>query len=755
MASKQPKRRFSPEPLARWCATHRAATFLAWAVVVVVAFFLTATLLSDATTTEFDFTAEPDSKKGQKLLEERLRGPRGSNEVVVIQSAQGLTVDSVEFQGFTEGLYAALAGAKFKNDDSRSAIEPGTFQNYYQNPGAQGFLVNEDRTVTIMPLVMAGDFDDASDNISPMLEIVGEAHADERFDVYMVGQASASTDFRKLANEGLKQGEIFGAPIAVVILLAALGTLVAALLPIVLAAVSIVVALGASALMGQVFELAFLIQNMVTMIGLAVGIDYSLFILTRYREERRKGLEKVDAIGRASATATRAVVFSGFTVVVALAGMLLVPSNVFVAIGMGMIFVVVASVLATMTLLPAILGTLGDNVDRLAIPWIGKFQTRFDETREGGFWDKISKGVMAQPLLSLVLAGGLLIAAAVSFFDINTGTSGIQSLPDVMQSKQGFLVLDSEFTSGEATPAEIVIDGDIGSPEIQAGVAALAGLLEQDSTVIRQGQLEVNSEGNLAVLAVFLNGDSSSDEALDAVVRIRKDHIPTAFGDNAGKVYVTGQTALNVDFYNLADNASKVVFPFVLGISFVLLTVVFRSIVIAIKAIILNMISVGATYGLLVLVFQKGVWNEAFGFHQTDTIEAWIPIFLFAVLFGLSMDYHVFLLSRIRERYDETQDNEGSVAFGIRSTGRLITAAALIMVTVFWGFAAGDVVGLQQMGFGLGVAVLLDASIVRMVLAPAGMKLLGRWNWYLPSWLSWLPDLRVERSEQPASAAAD
>ncbi len=755
MASEQRKIKFSPEPLARWCATHRAATVLIWVAVVVVGFYLTATLLADGTTTEFDFTGAPDSKKGEKLLEERLRGPRGSNEVVVIQSTQGLTVDSPEFRRFTEDLYGGLAVVKAKNDDSLPIIEAGTFRNYYQNPAALGFLVNEDRTVTIMPLAMAGNFDDASDNIGSMLEVVREANADEGFNVFVAGQASASADFRKLAGEGLKRGEIFGAPIAVLILLAALGTLVAALLPVVLAAVSIVVALGASAIMGQFFDLAFLIQNMVTMIGLAVGIDYSLFVLSRYREERRKGLEKVDAIGRASATATRAVVFSGFTVVVALAGMLLVPSNVFVAIGMGMIFVVVAAVVATMTLLPAILSALGDNVDRLAIPWIGKQQTRFDETREGGFWDKVSRGVMAQPLLSLVLAGGLLIAAAVSFFDINTGTSGITSLPDAMQSKQGFLVLESEFTSGEPTPTEIVIDGDIDSPEIQAGIAAFTHLLEQDPAVIRQGRTEVNSEGDLAVLAVILEGDPASDLSLDAVERMRRDYVPTAFGDNADRVFITGQTALNVDFYNLADNAAKVVFPFVLGISFVLLTVVFRSIVIAVKAIILNMISVGATYGLLVLIFQKGVFNEVFGFHQSNTIEAWIPIFLFAVLFGLSMDYHVFLLSRIRERYDETQDNEGSVAFGIRSTGRLITAAALIMVAVFWGFAAGDVVGLQQMGFGLGIAVLLDASIVRMVLAPAGMKLLGRWNWYLPSWLNWLPDLRVERDEQTASAAAD
>ena len=755
MASEQPKRRFSPEPLARWCATHRAATFLVWAAIVAVGFFLTATLLSDATTTEFDFTAEPDSKKGLNLLEERLRGPRGSNEVVVIQSVQGLTVDSVEFQRFTEDLHSRLDGARFQSDDSRPAIEPGTFQNYYQNPEALGFLVNGDRTVTIMPFVMAGDFDDASGNISPMLEIVGEAHTDERFDVYMVGQASASADFRKLANEGLKQGEIFGAPIAVVILLAALGTLVAALLPIVLAAVSIVVALGASALMGQVFELSFLIQNMVTMIGLAVGIDYSLFILTRYREERRKGLEKVDAIGRASATATRAVVFSGFTVVVALAGMLLVPSNVFVAIGMGMIFVVLASVLATMTLLPAILGTLGDKVDRLAIPWVGKLQTRFDETREGGFWDKISKGVMAHPLLSLVLAGGLLIAAAVSFFDINTGTSGIQSLPDVMQSKQGFLVLDSQFTSSETTPTEIVIDGDIDSPDIQASVAALSGLLEQDSTVIRQGQLEVNPAGDLAVLPVYLSGDSFSDEGLDTVVRMRKDHIPTAFGDNAGKVYVTGRTALNVDFYNLADNASKVVFPFVLGISFVLLTVVFRSIVIAVKAIILNPDFGGGHLRAPGARLPEGCLERGLRVssdRHDRSLDTHIPLCsALRAVHGLPClpaepdpgtvrrDPGQRGFGGLRDKVHGPFDNcrrpdNGGRLLGVRSWRRGRTPAD--------GFRPGDggAVGRLHRAHGAGAA---------------GMKLLGRWNWYLPSWLNWLPDLRVERSEQAASAAAD
>ena len=257
--------------------------------------------------------------------------------------------------------------------------------------------------------------------------------------------------------------------------------------------------------------------------------------------------------------------------------------------------------------------------------------------------------------------------------------------------------------------------------------------------------------------AAITGGDASSPVATSAIERLRGDHIPASFGSvPSAKVFVTGNTAFYIDFFEVARVYAPIVIGFVLGMSFLLLTVVFRSIVVALKSIILNLLSVGAAYGLLVLVFQKGwVGNELLGFQQFDTIEAYIPLFLFAVLFGLSMDYHIFLMSRIRERFDQTQDNVGSVAFGIRTTGRLITGAALIMVAVFGGFAfAGSTVDLQQFGFGLGVAVLLNATIVRMVLVPAAMKLLGDWNWYLPRWLNWLPDLRLEVELAPAETAS-
>ncbi|MSQ33745.1 MAG: hypothetical protein EXR60_04930 [Dehalococcoidia bacterium] len=353
--------------------------------------------------------------------------------------------------------------------------------------------------------------------------------------------------------------------------------------------------------------------------------------------------------------------------------------------------------------------------------------------------------------VSLLLGGGLLIAAAIPSLSLATGVAGVSSFPEGIESKEGFRILDEKFSAGQVTPAEIVINGDIASEPVQAGVGRLQAALARDAAFGAPRPLEVNAAGDVALLVVPVAGDAVNTEAQETIKRLRGQHVPAAFAGVPATVLVTGETAFNMDFVDTANSAAPIVFAFVLGISFLLLMVAFRSIVVPIKAIILNLLSVGAAYGIIVLVFQKGVGNEVFGFQQYDIVEAWIPLFLFSVLFGLSMDYHVFLLSRIRERFDQTQDNTGSVAFGIRSTGRLISGAALIMVSVFWGFAAGDLVGLQQVGFGLGTAVLLDATIVRSVLVPASMKLLGKWNWYLPAALRWLPDLRVE-SKRKATA---
>ena len=706
----------------------------------------TASFLENGLTNKFVFTNSSEVKVGIDLLEDEIRGPTGSNEVVVFESTK-YTVDDPEYREAVETLTANIAAL---GDD---VIRPNTLSNFYSL--GESFLVSENQGSTLIAFVMAGDFDHNSDNIDAVVDVVrdsAEAHEGE-FVIKITGQSTIGLDNRELSQEDLKKGESLGVPIALIILIIVLGAVAAALVPLVMAMVSIVVAIGISALVGTFFELSLFVTNIITMIGLAVGIDYSLFVVSRYREELGRGMEKVDAIAQAGATAGRAVVFSGMTVVLALIGMLLIPFNIFISIGLGAIFVVLGAMATAVTLLPAILGIMGDKLNAIRVPFIGRGQVKFEPNARGGFWDKLVRMVMAQPIIALLLTGGLLIALIIPFFTINTGFAGISTYPDELESKQAFLTLEEKFSFGEVTPAEIVIRGDIESAPVQAGIERLKEFLASDveGAFGAPRELVVSDEGKFALLAVPVAGDTSGEFSIAAVTRLDEVYVEEAFANTDTTIYVTGETAFNIEFFSVSADSAWIVFPFVLGISFLLLLVVFRSIVLPIKAIILNLMAVGSAYGVLVLVFQEGFLAGFFGLQESRTIESWIPLFLFTILFGLSMDYHVFLLSRIREHYDASGDTNEAVAFGIRSTGRLITGAALIMVAVFWGFSTGSLVGLQQMGFGLGLAILLDATVVRCVMVPASMTLLGKWNWYLPGWLEWVPNLRFEPAEPSAT----
>jgi RND superfamily putative drug exporter len=342
----------------------------------------------------------------------------------------------------------------------------------------------------------------------------------------------------------------------------------------------------------------------------------------------------------------------------------------------------------------------------------------------------------------VVLSVALLVACALPYFQLNRGSAGIETLPP-SDVKRAYQILARDFSAGVLAPVEIVVDGQQSDPAVPAAIAKFQQEIAQEP-LFGPPTVTWNQTGDLALVSTPLNADASSDTAIQSVKRLRNDLIPEAFGGTSANVYVSGGPAFNVDYFDLVNNSTPTVFAFVLGLSFLLLLLAFRSIVVPAKAIVMNLLSVGAAYGLLVLVFQKGYLHGALGFQKTPTIEAWVPIFLFCVLFGLSMDYHVFLLSRIREHYDQTHRNRESVAVGLQATGRIITGAALIMVIVFGGFSTGNLVAFQQMGFGLAVAVFLDATVVRSVLVPSAMALIGDWNWYLPRWLHWLPDLRVE-----------
>jgi RND superfamily putative drug exporter len=396
-----------------------------------------------------------------------------------------------------------------------------------------------------------------------------------------------------------------------------------------------------------------------------------------------------------------------------------------------------------------VLAVLGDRIDKLRVPALGRDTSDAAPTK--GLWAGIARTVMAYPAVSLVLAVGVLVLAASPLLGIRTGLAGVSTLPEDTQSRQAFTVLADEFAGGLTQPAQVVIEGAVTTPAVQQAITRLKHELARDPG-FGPSTLRTSPAGDLALLSAPVAGDPSGEAAADAIRRLRADHVPAAFAVVDARVLVGGQTAVGVDFLELTERYTPIVFGFVLGLSFLLLMVVFCSLLVPLVGVVVNLLSVGAAYGLLVLVTQRGVGAELLGLEQVEAIEAWLPLFLFSVLFGLSMDYQVFLLSRIRERYDQTGDNPGSIAFGLRTTGRIITGAALIMVAVFGGFAAGRLVVLQQMGFGLAVAVLIDATIVRSVLVPAAMRLLGARNWYLPTWLQWLPDLRVDAAKQAEPA---
>ena len=425
----------------------------------------------------------------------------------------------------------------------------------------------------------------------------------------------------------------------------------------------------------------------------------------------------------------------------------------FVSLGLGAITVIFVAVLATLTLLPATLSIMGDKVNKFRIPFIKQREVDDGSEHGGtGFWAWTTRGVMRWPWVSLVLSAAFLIAATIPFFDIKLGSSGVEDLPDDFRSKQGFEVLSSEFGFIIGALAEVIIEGNIADPETQQAIEDLKTALAKDPAFGPPSELVVNASGDIPLMTVPLTGGAQSKIAVDGVQVLRVNYAPAAFTGAPAEAHIGGLTSEELDFLDTTTSYQPWVIALVLSLSFVLLTIVFRSIVVPIKAIIMNLLSVGAAYGILVLVFQKGFLNEIFGLQESPVIEPWLPVMLFTILFGLSMDYQVFLISRIREKYDETGKNTAAVAYDIRSTAGIITAAALIMVAVFGGFAAGDLITTSQFGFGLSVAILVDGTIIRSVLVPPTMKLLGDKNWYLPGFLHWLPDLRVEGGP-PAGAS--
>jgi putative drug exporter of the RND superfamily len=728
-------RRLSPRRLAAIAVARPRRVLAVWGVVALVGFVLIGGLLGSALSSEADVTSNPESKQAQDLIDERFPDRDALDELVIVRSEE-VTVTAPEFRGRVESLAEALGRSDGVEEVSS-----------YLDPQGEG-LVSSDAHATILPVVLAGE---QEESIEDVVAIVERTDGAEGFAVDITGEFTVGRDFEKVSEEDLQKGELqFGLPAALIILLLVFGTLVGTLIPLTMAMLSIIVALALVAVMGQFFEVNLFVTNMLVAMGLALGIDYSLFIVSRLREERAKGLPHGEAILNVSSTATRAVVLSGTAFSLALLGMFLVPTTILRSLALGAIVVAIVSVAVALTFHPALLMVLGDRIDKLRVPWLGKRVSASAGT-EGRFWGGAVRAVVRRPVISLVAAIALLLLATSPLLGLKLGASGPSSLPDDAAGKQGLLALERDFATGAVEPVEVVVDTR-GTSSLDDELASLRSQLEQDSDFAAESAA-IEEGRDVVIASVPLNAEGSSEEASAAVDRLREEYVPEAFGGAADRVLVGGLPAENRDFFALIGDWLPIVIAFVLALTFVLLTLAFRSIVVALTAIAVNLLSVGAAYGLLVLVFQEGVGTDLLGFGQVDRIEAWVPVFLFSVLFGLSMDYQVFLLSRIRERYTSTGDTTEAIVFGVGSTARLITGAALIIIVVFAGFAAGDLVSFQQMGFGVAIALLIDATIVRLVVIPAAMQLLGERNWYLPAWLEWLPHVEIEDPATSAGAA--
>jgi RND superfamily putative drug exporter len=719
--------------LARASSRHPWRTVALWCVAIVLSVGAIAGLLGSSLTTDAEMTNDPESYRGYDVLDAHFPPSTDYVDELVVVRSRTATVDDAPFRAKVESLAGAI--------EATGVTQP---VRTFLTSGDRA-LVSPDRHATVIPVGLTGDGDASVERVINVVD----AASGGAFETAITGEFTADRDFSKLSEEDLQKGELeFGLPVALFVLLLVFGAVVAGLVPVLVALVAIAVALGLTALVGQAFDLSVYVVNMISGMGLALGIDYSLFVVSRYREERRLGSSELASIATVGSTASRAVLFSGSAFVLAMVGMVLVPDTILRSLATGAILVGVVTVLAALTLLPAVLALLGDRVNALRVPWLGRRVER-SAGAEGRVWSRVVRSVTAAPWLAAVLSVGFLVAAALPILTIETGLTGVRELPDRFHAKRGFTMLEQSFGVGTPDSVQVVVEGDVRSAPLRAAVAELARRVDRAPEFL-QPDVSTSPDGRVAKVEALVAGDSRDERAIAAVRRLRSDVAPAVFAGLDAKVLVTGETAEVIDYRKLTEHWLPIVFGFVLGLSFVLLTVAFRTIVLPAVAIALNLLSVSAAYGLMVLVFIHGVGRDLFGFTEVDVIAAWLPLFLFAVLFGLSMDYTVFLLSRIRERVAAGERTIDAVVHGVSSTARIVTGAALIIIAVFVGFATGDQVEFQQMGFGVAVSLLIDATLVRLVLLPAVLALLGERTWYLPRVLRWLPHVEIEGAGRAA-----
>jgi uncharacterized membrane protein YdfJ with MMPL/SSD domain/pimeloyl-ACP methyl ester carboxylesterase len=713
--------------MGRWSATHWKTAVFGWLALFVVAFGIGNAI--GVKTIDTNTAGPGQSGRMDRILDAGFRLP--ASESVLIQSS------------------SARAGTPAFEAAVRDVVTRVSKVAAVQN--VRSPKVSKSGHAALVEFEIRGAKDKAGDKVQPVLD--GVAAAERAHPGYFIGEfgyASAAKATNKLFADDLSKAGVFSVPVTLIILVIAFGALVAAGIPLLLALTAVFATFGLAAIPSHVMPIAQEATAVVLLVGLAVGVDYSMFYLRRFREERAAGREKQAAIEAAAATSGRSVLVSGLTVIAAMAGLFLTGDATFASFGYATMMVVAVAVLGSLTVLPALLSKLGDRVDRVRVPFVGR-------SRRGGeprIWGAVVDRVLRRPVLSAVVSGGLLLALALPALQLRIATPGPDAqFPRSLEVVRAYDHMQKEFP-GSALPANVVVKtADVNAPAMRAAIRRLEHRALASGQMHQPITIDVNKDKTVANITVPIAGTGIDPASNSALAQLRNEIVPETVGavpdTEAG---VTGLTAEWKDSGDHMKSKLPLVVGFVLVLAFGLMLVAFRSIVVAAKAIVLNLLSVGAAYGVLVLVFQHGIGKGLLGFGTTAGIDPVVPLLLFVILFGLSMDYHVFIISRIRERFDRGATMDDAIAHGIKSTAGVVTGAAVVMVAVFSIFATLSILMFKQFGVGLAAAILIDATLVRGVLLPATMKLLGERNWYLPRWLQWLP--RLEHGENEPTPEA-
>jgi RND superfamily putative drug exporter len=723
--------------MGRWSASHRKTAILGW-LAFVLASVVVGMAVGQKTIDQQNANVGQAHRADQILRHAGFTQSGRLTEIVVVQSKR---------QTITDPAFQAAVG------DVVHTVAPFATVHNLRWPHARSSQdqVSRDGHTALVEWDMTGTLKGAENRIDPLTSAV--ATVAKRHPGLYVGEAGAvSSDkaLNKLFKDQLGQAGERSIPLTLLILVLAFGSLLAAFVPLMLGLQAVIATIGLTSIISHITPMDQNVQAVVMLVGLAVGVDYTLFYLRREREERAAGRDERAALEAAAATSGRSVLISGVTVMIAMAGMLFSGDKTFISMGIATMIVVAVAMLGSLTVLPAVLSKLGDRVEKGRIPLIG----RRGLVGEGRIWSKVLEPVLRHPAISATVAVALLLTLAIPTLSMHTASSSLNQMPRSAPTIETLDRVQAAFP-GQASPAVIAVKTDTSARVFHTAVGGLRAATAASDQGYGALSLDSNRAHTVARITIPLPGSGTDATSTKALLTLRNHLLPATIGEVPGAVYaVTGSTAASHDWNQMIKSSLPLVFGFVLTFAFLLLLASFRSLVIAAKAVALNLLSVAAAYGVVVAVFQYGWGQSLLGFQSAGAIAPWLPLFMFVLLFGLSMDYHVFILSRVREAYDRGMSTGDAVEHGIKTTAGTVTSAAVVMVGVFSIFATLPIIDMKEMGIGLAAAVLIDATIVRGVLLPASMKLLGDWNWYLPNWLHWLPRLEPNELKHELAPAA-